>query len=164
MLQFFYALLTSGFSTIKYGLSKNTLVPYANKIGLINMIFIKHLIKTVFYILVLYLLSPKNYKTLSTELTKMFSETKLSILGLKMSPYFKLFLIICLVSVIEIVYSFPFYTGIKKFKLSTYVISITILSIILNLALGMLVFNEKIYFTQYIGVILCLIGVTLIIK
>lgn len=164
MLQFLYALVASSFSTIKYGLSKTTLVPYANKIGLINMIFIKHIIKTIFYVIVAYLLSPKNLKTLTLEITKLLTETKKSILGLKMYPYFKLILIICLVSIIEIAHAFPFYTGIKKFKLSTYVISITILSIILNLAIGMLVFNETIIFTQYIGIILCLIGVSLIIK
>lgn len=164
MFALFYALLASGFSAIKYGLSKTTLIPYANDINLLNMIFIKHIIKTVFYLIFVYLLSKSNFKLISNELGKLLTETKKGFLGLKINKYFKLFLIICLVSIIEIVYSFPFYTGLKKFKLSTFVISTTILGIILNLTLGVAFFNETIYFTQFVGVILCIIGVTMMIK
>lgn len=163
MLQMFYALLVAGFSTIKYGLSKSTLIPYANDITLFNMIFIKHIVKTFFYILIAYLLAPKNFKIVANELYKLVTESKNSVLGLKMNGYFKLFIVLCIVSVIEIVYSFPFYTGLKKFKLSSYLIITTILGIILNLALGMVFFDEKVYFIQFVGVILCIIGVTLII-
>ena len=164
MLALFYALLASGFSAIKYGLSKTTLIPYADDITLLNMIFIKHIIKTLFYLIFIYIISKSNFKIVSSELSKLLSETKNGVLGLKMNKYFKLFIIICLVSIIEIVYSFPFYTGLKKVKLSTFVISTTILGIILNLTLGVTFFNETIYFTQFAGVILCIIGVTMMIK
>lgn len=163
MFALFYALIASGFSSIKFGLSKTTLIPYANNISLINMIFIKHIIKTLFYVIFAYILSKSNFKIITSELSKLLLETRKGILGLEMNNYFSLFIIICLVSVIEILYSFPFYTGLKKFKLSTFTISTTILSIILNLALGIFFFNESICFSQYVGVILCIIGVSLMI-
>jgi multidrug transporter EmrE-like cation transporter len=158
MIQLAYAGLTSAFESTKHGISKAVLSEYANKTSVVNMLFMKHMIKTFFYILLVILLTNESLQNSFTNISNIVTDT----FNLKYNENMKIFIAIALVAFVEIAYSFPYYTGIRKFELSTFILMITIFTVIFNMLLGKMFFDEKFTIKKIMGIIVCIIGITLI--
>lgn len=158
MIQLVYVGLTSAFESTKHGISKAVLSEYADDTTVINMLFIKHIIKTVLYITVVVLLTNESLQNSFSNLGNMITDT----INLKFNNNMKILIAIILVAFVEIAYSFPYYTGIRKFELSTFILMITIFTVIFNMILGKMFFDEKFTNKKIIGIVICIIGITLI--
>jgi multidrug transporter EmrE-like cation transporter len=158
MIQLAYAGLTSAFESTKHGISKAILSEYASKTSVINMLFVKHIVKTILYIVLIIILTNESLQNSFTQLGNMVTDTT----NLKFNDNMKILLAIVLVAFVEIAYSFPYYTGIKKFELSTFILMITICTVIFNIIIGKIFFNEKFTSKKIMGIITCIIGISLI--
>jgi drug/metabolite transporter (DMT)-like permease len=158
MSQLFYSVLTSAFESTKHGISKATLTKYATSTTVMNMIFIKHIVKTFFYIIVILLLKNESLSRSFNELGVMMKDT----VNLKLNTNMVIFIGIAIAGLMEVVYSFPYYIGIEKYSLGTFVIMITIFTVIFNTTIGRLFFNETITVKKIIGIILSVTGIGLI--
>jgi multidrug transporter EmrE-like cation transporter len=158
MIQLAYAGLAAAFESTKHGISKATLSEYANKTSVINMVFIKHLIKTLLYIGLIIILANETLGKSFNQLGNMVTDT----INLKFNENMKIFIAIILVGFVEIAYSFPYYTGIRQFELSTFVLMITVCVLLFNIIIGRMFFDEKFTVKKVIGIATCLVGITLI--
>ena len=158
MIQLAFAGLTSAFESTKHGVSKAILSEYANKTSVINMLFMKHLLKLLFYIILVILLTNESLQNSFTNIGNILSDT----VNLKYNENMKIFIAIVLVAFVEIAYSFPYYNGIRKFELSTFILMITIFTVTFNMILGRMFFDEQFTSKKIIGIIVCIVGITLI--
>lgn len=158
MIQLAYASLAAAFESTKHGLSKASLSEYANKTSVINMVFIKHIVKTLLYIGLIIILTNESVGKSFKQLGNMITDT----VNLKFNNNMKILIAITLVAFVEIAYSFPYYTGIRKFNLSTFILMITICITVFNMIIGKMFFKENFTIKKLIGIAICVIGITLI--
>lgn len=158
MIQLAYASLAAAFESTKHGISKATLSEYANKTSVINMVFIKHLVKTLLYISLIIILTNESLGKSFNQLGNMITDT----INLKFNENMKILIAIILVAFVEIAYSFPYYTGIRQFELSTFVLMITVCVLLFNIIIGRMFFDEKFTVKKIIGIVTSLVGITLI--
>jgi drug/metabolite transporter (DMT)-like permease len=158
MIQLAYASLSAAFESTKHGLSKATLSEYANKTSVINMVFVKHIIKTLLYVFLIIIFTNESLGKSFKQLGNMVTDT----INLKFNENMKILIAITLVAFVEIAYSFPYYTGIRKFNLSTFILMITICITVFNMVIGKMFFKENFTVKKLIGIAICIIGITLI--
>ena len=150
------ASLFSLLNVVKTVLTKSYIISYISKTSLINVLFIKHLLKTLIYILLI-LFIPNMYSLIKNELhTKMFN--------LFDNNNWKIIGILLLVGLIEIGFTVPFYSGIKNYNLSSYIALITILYIIFNTIISIIIYKENVKKEVIGGIIVSLIGISIILK
>lgn len=149
------AALASLFQSAKHSASKALLTNYAKSTSILNMIFMKHMVKTILYILIILFLSNEKIGKSLNNLINLVKDRKNS----KSS---NILLGLVLVASFEIAFAFPYYTGLRMFDLSSYVLMITIFTILFNIFSGYINFNETFNMQKIFGIALCIVGIIFI--
>lgn len=151
------ASLTSLFQSAKYGTTKYLLTDYSNTTSILNMVFIKHIIKSLLYIIIILFLSNENMyniiNNLNTLVVNSFNNNNKSL---------SILIGLTLVACFEISLIYPYYHGLRLFNLNSYILMITVFTIFFNIIFGYIYLNEKFNTFKIIGIIICIIGIILI--
>jgi drug/metabolite transporter (DMT)-like permease len=96
--------------------------------------------------------------------TEFFNSLKSTYFNYKDINASKIILATLIVGIIEIIIAFPLYLGLTTNKLSTFISSSTIATIIFNVILGIVVFNEAVTRQFIFGLCFSIIGLYLILN
>jgi len=151
-----YTLSFSVLSVFRNLCTKLYLLDFINNTSILSFLYIKHLIKFVLY-LILFLLIPISQ-------TEFFNSLKSTYFNYKDINASKIILATLIVGIIEIIIAFPLYLGLTTNKLSTFISSSTIATIIFNVILGIVVFNEAVTRQFIFGLCFSIIGLYLILN
>lgn len=151
-----HTLSYSGLSVFKNFFTKSYLLDFINNTSILSFLYTKHLIKFIIY-LILFLVIPASQ-------THFFNSLKTTFFNYKDINAVKVILATIILGIIEIGLAFPVYLGLSTSKLSSFISSSTIATIIFNVILGVVVFKEVVTLQFIVGLCISIIGLYLILN
>ena len=145
----------AGLNILKSFFTKAHLIDYIGKSSVFSFLYTKHIIKTGLYF-VLFLLLPKTRTYFLNEIKNLFT-------NYNNHNVLNVIIAIFILAIIEISQAFPLYFGLSSSKLSSFIASSTVMTIIGNVLLGFIIFKENIEPQVILGLLLSIIGLYLIL-